>query len=382
MFPEKLRSSLVFLAMFQWHYGFGVTAESTDGIIMRRDDALADFGQTVPILGRMERTDQDFKDGLALDLFSPRNRTLVVQKNTSPLPGNFVTGSTGEPFVALSDYSWIVKVNDSARDLIAKIELPYDPEKMQRKGCSVANTYVGTLSGDGKSWLIDESKRNVHMTENKTRIIKLTSLDGEYMLLGRQTADTANIFVQYGFGATRTVNLTGGAGDQQAEFVDGLRPSVASEKKMQLNANLKFGIDQEAIPKGMRSLNSFAWAINSMNTALLPSSNSSAFAKTTSLMVAKRDLNASPTAAFKRLGRSQQKVSCNPECQIEVSNLQQLDGEYVIIAAEKAAGKHGTEKDTVREPTSGAVVSSVGATLFRNSGWVWMLLCFSVYGAL
>lgn len=31
----------------------------------------------------MERTDQDFKDGLALDLFSPRNRTLVVQKNAS-----------------------------------------------------------------------------------------------------------------------------------------------------------------------------------------------------------------------------------------------------------------------------------------------------------
>lgn len=111
----------------------------------------------------MERTDQDFKDGLALDLFSPRNRTLVVQKNLSPLPGNFVSGSTGEPFVTLSDYSYIVKVNDSARDLIAKIELPYDPEKVQRKGCSVANTYVGTLSGDGKSWLIDESKRNVHM---------------------------------------------------------------------------------------------------------------------------------------------------------------------------------------------------------------------------
>lgn len=47
-------------------------------------------------------------------------------------------------------------------------------------------------------------------SENKTRIIKLTSLDGEYILLGRQTVDTANIFVQYGFGATRTVNLTGG----------------------------------------------------------------------------------------------------------------------------------------------------------------------------
>lgn len=111
----------------------------------------------------MERTDQDFKDGLALDLFSPRNRTLVVHKNATPLPGKFVSNSTGEPFIALSNYSWMIKVNDSARDLIAKIELPYDPEDVLRKGCDVANTYVGALSNDGKSWVVDESKRNVHM---------------------------------------------------------------------------------------------------------------------------------------------------------------------------------------------------------------------------
>jgi hypothetical protein len=110
----------------------------------------------------MQRTDQDFKDGLALDRFSPRNRTLIVHKNTSPLPGNFVSGSTGEPFIALSKYSWVIKVNDTARDLIAKVELPYEPENVQRRGCDVANTYVGILSGDGKSWAVDESRQNVH----------------------------------------------------------------------------------------------------------------------------------------------------------------------------------------------------------------------------
>lgn len=111
----------------------------------------------------MERTDQDFKDGLALDLFSPRNRTLVVRKNSSPLPGNFVVGSTGEPFIALSNYSWVINVNDSAHDLIAKIELPYDPEEVQRRGCDVGNTYVGVRSGDGNNWMVNESKRNVHV---------------------------------------------------------------------------------------------------------------------------------------------------------------------------------------------------------------------------
>ncbi len=111
----------------------------------------------------MARTDQDFVDGLALDLFSPRNRTLVVTNNTSPLPGNFVTGSTGEGFVNLSKYSWVIKFNESANDLIAKIELPYDPEALMQQGIQLANTYVGTLAADRKSWVVAETQRNVHM---------------------------------------------------------------------------------------------------------------------------------------------------------------------------------------------------------------------------
>lgn len=111
----------------------------------------------------MARTDQDFKDGLALDLFSPRNRTLVVSQNMSPLPAKFVSGSTGEPFVALSNYSWVIKVNDTARDLIAKVELPYEPEDVQKRGLDVANTYVGVLAKDGQSWVVDETRRNVHV---------------------------------------------------------------------------------------------------------------------------------------------------------------------------------------------------------------------------
>jgi hypothetical protein len=112
---------------------------------------------------QMERTDQDFKDGLALDLLSPVNRTLVVQKNTSPLPGNFVTGSTGEPFMALSSYSYVIKLNETANDLIAKVEVPYDPVMLQTMGIDLSNTYVGTLAADKKSWVISESQRNVHV---------------------------------------------------------------------------------------------------------------------------------------------------------------------------------------------------------------------------
>lgn len=111
----------------------------------------------------MERTDQDFVDGLALDLFSPRNRTLVVTQNMSPLPANFVIGSNGEPFKALQSYSYVIKMNETANDLISKVELPYDPVALQSQGVDPSNTYVGTLSPQKDAWIVAENQRNVHM---------------------------------------------------------------------------------------------------------------------------------------------------------------------------------------------------------------------------
>ncbi|KAF1969709.1 hypothetical protein BU23DRAFT_651902 [Bimuria novae-zelandiae CBS 107.79] len=397
MASNSMRFLFFILSALQVHYsiyavtapfGFLVAAQSTDtSTLAASQDDLADFGQTIPILGQMARTDQDFKDGLALDLFSPRNRTLVVSKNTSPLPANFVSGSTGEPFVALSNYSWVIKVNDTARDLIAKVELPYDPGDVQRRGCDVANTYRANSS------------------ENKTRIIKLSSLDGEYILLGRQTVDTANVFVQYGFGTTRTVNLTGGKGIQEAEFVDGLRISIESEKDMRINVDLKNGVDAKAVPGGMRSLSmllhprsksaapflppntytldSFAWAMNTsapnqqpkrssvrfpVNSALLSSSpNSTASIKNTKIIVAKRDLNASSSTPFMPLPQRSQKVSCRPDCSVTVKDLQQLDGNYIILAVGKEKAEGGTEAP--REQIMKSPASSAGAILRGNENW-------------
>ncbi|KAL6407054.1 hypothetical protein AUP68_09875 [Ilyonectria robusta] len=78
----------------------------------------------------------------------------------------------------------------------------------------------------------------------------MTSLEGEFMLLGRKTEDITNIFVQYGQGATRTVNVTGGNATQEAEFVDGLRFSIRSAKPFTLNADIPFGVDDAAMPSG------------------------------------------------------------------------------------------------------------------------------------
>src|ERR1700694_2894968 len=75
-------------------------------------------------------------------------------------------------------------------------------------------------------------------TENKTRIIKMTSLNGEYLLLGRKVDDTSNIFLQFGQGVTRTFNTTGGS-RVDGEWIDGFRMSIQTPKDAQINVDVK-----------------------------------------------------------------------------------------------------------------------------------------------
>jgi hypothetical protein len=111
----------------------------------------------------MQRTDQDFVDGLAIDLFSPSPRSLVITQKSPSAPASAVQGSTGEPWIAILNYSWVFKLNETARDLVgAKIEAPYDPVQLRQLGVTDDNTYVGRLSSDGKSWLVDDATRNIH----------------------------------------------------------------------------------------------------------------------------------------------------------------------------------------------------------------------------
>lgn len=82
----------------------------------------------------------------------------------------------------------------------------------------------------------------------------MTALDGEFMLLGRQSVDITNIFIQYGQGATRTVNVTGGAGVQEAEFIDGLRFTIQSDDAFTMNVDLKNGISSGNLAANAASL--------------------------------------------------------------------------------------------------------------------------------
>jgi hypothetical protein len=87
--------------------------------------------------------------------------------------------------------------------------------------------------------------------------MKLTSINGEYMLLARKNVDEGNIFIQYGQGEDRTVGIVGGPGKQQAEFVDGLRFTVESDVDLKMTVELKSDLPQSAMPEGMMSLSTF-----------------------------------------------------------------------------------------------------------------------------
>ncbi|KAF1981619.1 hypothetical protein K402DRAFT_314889, partial [Aulographum hederae CBS 113979] len=183
----------------------------------------------------MINTRNEFVDGLVINVMSPDNRTLTVDRNMQPLNGTFVTGSTGGRFRALQRYSYLVRLDTTPEDLVASMEIPFDMQTLKMLNIDPANTYVGKLADNGKSWVVSESLRNIHTETSRTRAMKMNTLGGEYQLLGRTSEDLANIFQQYGEDERQSVRLTSGQGMQAVEFIDGMRVNVQTDKNIQMN---------------------------------------------------------------------------------------------------------------------------------------------------
>lgn len=104
-----------------------------------------------------------FPDGSKIETFSQTQRQLLVNQNTNPLPGNQVTGTTGNPFVALSQNSLVIQTSN-ATDLVgAQIELPINAQTIQQNGVTADNTFVAKLSQDRQSWMVMDTIKTVNM---------------------------------------------------------------------------------------------------------------------------------------------------------------------------------------------------------------------------
>lgn len=103
-----------------------------------------------------------FPDGSKIETFSQTQRQVLVNQNTPPLTANHVVGSTGQPFVALSQNSMTIATNN-ATDLVgAQIEMPIPQATLDQNGVTADNTFVAMLSPDRQTWMVMEGIKSVN----------------------------------------------------------------------------------------------------------------------------------------------------------------------------------------------------------------------------
>lgn len=72
-------------------------------------------------------------------------------------------------------------------------------------------------------------------------MVKMNSIDGEYMAVGRQTVETSNVLSPFGGAQQQSVNITG-SGIQEIEYQDGFRMSIMASKPMTINTDVVNGV--------------------------------------------------------------------------------------------------------------------------------------------
>lgn len=200
-----------------------------------------------------------FQDGSKVETFSQKQQQLIVNQQTPSVSANQVTGSTGNPFIALQQTSMVISTN-GAKDLVGgQIEMAMSMQTLQQAQVQPDNTYVAMLSPDRQTWMIQESIRSINNTDMTVRMVKLQNIDGEFMMLGRQTTGTETQLTTFGNDQSSQVTVTG-TGLQENEFTDGFRMSVKATQPMTMNVNVKKGIDSSMVSalQGQQSISKFA----------------------------------------------------------------------------------------------------------------------------
>jgi hypothetical protein len=85
-------------------------------------------------------------------------------------------------------------------------------------------------------------------TDSTVRLVKMNSIDGEYMAIGRKTVETSNVLTP--FGAQRSVNITG-SGIQEVEFSDGFRMSIKANMPMTISTDVVNGVSTSMLTQNV-----------------------------------------------------------------------------------------------------------------------------------
>lgn len=216
-----------------------------------------------------------FPDRSKVETFSQKQQQIIVNQQQPAIPANQVTGSTGQPFVAISTQSMVINTN-GATDLVGgQVEMAMSIQNLQAAAVQPDNTYVAMLSPDRQSWMIQETMRSVNTTDMTVRMVKRNQLDGEYMVVGRQTVETNTLVTPFGRDGSTQVAIQG-TGLQENEFQDGFRMSTRATQPMLMNVDVKDGVDTGMLAalKGQAPVNDYRYSVVSNLAGVTPDLNS------------------------------------------------------------------------------------------------------------
>lgn len=215
-----------------------------------------------------------FPDRSKIETFSQKQQQIIVNQQDPAIPANQVTGTTGQPFVAVSPQSMTISTN-GATDLVGgQIEMAMTMQNLQNVAVQPDNTYVAMLSPDRQSWMIQETMRMVNSTDMTVRMVKRSQLDGEYMVVGRQTIETNTLVVPFGSDGSTSVAIQG-TGLQENEFQDGFRMATRATQPMTMNVDVKKGVDSGMLAalQGQQSINDYRYSVITNLAAVTPNLN-------------------------------------------------------------------------------------------------------------
>jgi hypothetical protein len=222
----------------------------------------------------MQLNSFQFPDRSKVETFSQKQQQIIVNQQTPAIPANQVTGTTGQPFVQISPQSMTISTN-GATDLVGgQIEMVMTMQILQTNAVQPDNTYVAMLSPDRQTWMIQETMRSINTTDMTIRMVKRTQMDGEYMVVGRQTIETNTLVVPFGGDGSTSVAIQG-TGLQENEFQDGFRISTRITLPMTMNVDVKKGVDSNMLAalQGQSSVNDYRYSVVSNLAAVTPDLN-------------------------------------------------------------------------------------------------------------
>ncbi|KAF2031856.1 hypothetical protein EK21DRAFT_62183 [Setomelanomma holmii] len=234
------------------------------------------FNQVLNINGDMNLNSFQFPDRSRVETFSQKQQQLIVNQQTPAIPANQVTGTTGQPFVAISQQSMTISTN-GATDLVGgQVQMAINMQNLQSAAVQPDNTYVAMLSPDRQTWQIQETMRSVNSTDMTVRMVKRNQLDGEYMILGRQTVETNTLVQPFGNDAASSVAIQG-TGLQENEFQDGFRMSTRATQPLTMNVDVVDGIDSSMLAglqkNGQDTVNDYRYKVTTNLGAVVPDLN-------------------------------------------------------------------------------------------------------------